>query len=169
MSIFIFSFAVQVIIVQLSGIVFHVVPLTWDQWLICVALGFGSIPIGFVIRMIPFYKLLPKHKVDDEAFIQHDVARSLEESSGRHLTDADRIALQSYFERNPPNTTNMAESLAFNEGVKLGAQMALSLKSEDDDQEKSRESIAARERWVTAGARVRRQVGVVDAFRSHRR
>jgi magnesium-transporting ATPase (P-type) len=38
--------AIQTIIVQVGGVTFHCVPLTWDQWLFCVGFEFLSIPMG---------------------------------------------------------------------------------------------------------------------------
>eukprot|EP01136_Pigoraptor_vietnamica_P010647 Opistho-1_new@48531 len=44
---------VQAIIVEFGGLPFSCVPLTWDQWLTCVIIGALSLPIGFVLRLIP--------------------------------------------------------------------------------------------------------------------
>ncbi|CAJ0829381.1 10728_t:CDS:2, partial [Entrophospora sp. SA101] len=43
----------QIIIVTFGGAAFQTAPLNIIQWLICIGLGFLSIPIGFIIRLIP--------------------------------------------------------------------------------------------------------------------
>eukprot|EP01130_Rhizamoeba_saxonica_P000271 TRINITY_DN10247_c0_g1_i1.p1 TRINITY_DN10247_c0_g1~~TRINITY_DN10247_c0_g1_i1.p1 ORF type:complete len:1017 (-),score=288.01 TRINITY_DN10247_c0_g1_i1:34-3084(-) len=45
--------AVQLIIVQFASSFVQCVPLTFEQWLISITIGFFSIPVGFIIRMIP--------------------------------------------------------------------------------------------------------------------
>jgi hypothetical protein len=44
---------VQVFIVQFGGAVFETTPLTAWQWLISVALGLTSIPVGYALRLLP--------------------------------------------------------------------------------------------------------------------
>ena len=44
---------VQVGIIFLGGEAFSTVPLTWQQWLVSIAIGTASLPIGFLIRLIP--------------------------------------------------------------------------------------------------------------------
>jgi hypothetical protein len=46
------SAGLQFLIIEFGGEVFRTVPLSWSDWLICIAFGFGSIPVGFFIRMI---------------------------------------------------------------------------------------------------------------------
>jgi len=43
----------QVLIVEFGGSVFHTHPLNVDEWFICIFIGFMSIPLGFVLRLIP--------------------------------------------------------------------------------------------------------------------
>jgi len=43
----------QVIIVEFGGEIFRTTKLSWDQWLICVAIGFLSLPFGLILRLIP--------------------------------------------------------------------------------------------------------------------
>ncbi|ORZ16269.1 hypothetical protein BCR42DRAFT_351778 [Absidia repens] len=43
----------QVLIVECGGSAFQTSPLTQSQWMFCVLLGFMSIPVGALIRMIP--------------------------------------------------------------------------------------------------------------------
>lgn len=47
------TFIVQVILVQWCGPFATTAPLTAMQWFICIALGFGSLPVGFFLRFIP--------------------------------------------------------------------------------------------------------------------
>jgi Ca2+-transporting ATPase len=43
----------QILIVQFGGAAFQVTPINIIQWVICVVLGFLSIPVGIIIRLIP--------------------------------------------------------------------------------------------------------------------
>eukprot|EP01123_Difflugia_compressa_P004095 TRINITY_DN1544_c0_g1_i1.p1 TRINITY_DN1544_c0_g1~~TRINITY_DN1544_c0_g1_i1.p1 ORF type:complete len:549 (-),score=71.56 TRINITY_DN1544_c0_g1_i1:92-1627(-) len=43
---------VQLMIVQFGGSAVKTVPLNWQQWLICIAIAFFTIPLGFLIRLI---------------------------------------------------------------------------------------------------------------------
>jgi magnesium-transporting ATPase (P-type) len=45
----------QIIIVEVGGIVMNTVPLAWDTWLICIAFGALSIPVGYIIRFVPYF------------------------------------------------------------------------------------------------------------------
>jgi Ca2+-transporting ATPase len=47
------TFIVQIILVQWCGPFATTAPLTIYQWLICIALGFGALPLGFLLRLIP--------------------------------------------------------------------------------------------------------------------
>jgi Ca2+-transporting ATPase len=51
----------QVIIVEFGGLAFQVAPLSWDQWLFCIAVGLSSLPFGFLLRALPVPK---RHVVD---------------------------------------------------------------------------------------------------------
>jgi Ca2+-transporting ATPase len=53
MSIIIGSAAFQAFIVEVGAGFTSTKSLDWDQWLICMALGFLSIPWGYVVRLIP--------------------------------------------------------------------------------------------------------------------
>jgi len=52
-GIFLGTAVVQIILVQWCGPFAKTVGLTWDQWLICVAIGAGSLIVGALIRLIP--------------------------------------------------------------------------------------------------------------------
>ncbi|GBC09425.1 hypothetical protein RclHR1_08850008 [Rhizophagus clarus] len=43
----------QFLIVEFGGVAFGTVRLNWYQWLVTVLIGFLSLPIGFIIRLIP--------------------------------------------------------------------------------------------------------------------
>ncbi|GAB9471863.1 hypothetical protein Gpo141_00009059 [Globisporangium polare] len=45
--------ALQVLIVELGGELFHCVSLTWPQWIACVGMGAIALPLGFVLRLLP--------------------------------------------------------------------------------------------------------------------
>jgi len=63
-TIFFFIAAAQVLIVFFGGSAFKTTPLTLGQWGICILLGFFSLPLGMVIRLIPdstFSACLPKN------------------------------------------------------------------------------------------------------------
>ena len=48
---FIIAF-LQAIITEFGGAAFETTHLRWDEWLVCLALGFGSLFIGWVLRLI---------------------------------------------------------------------------------------------------------------------
>jgi len=48
----IFQFIMQVVIVQWTGSFFYCSPLNLEQWGICIALGFGSLPWGLLLRYL---------------------------------------------------------------------------------------------------------------------
>lgn len=43
----------QVALVQLGGSIFQTVPLSAHQWLLCIGLGFFSIPVGYLLKLLP--------------------------------------------------------------------------------------------------------------------
>lgn len=47
------TFIVQFILVQFCGPFAATVRLSVAQWFLCIALGFGSLPVGFLLRLIP--------------------------------------------------------------------------------------------------------------------
>jgi len=51
--IMIFTIVVQVLIIEFAGSVAQVHPLTILQWLVCVGIGAGSIPLGYIGRLLP--------------------------------------------------------------------------------------------------------------------
>ncbi|KAI8098698.1 PMCA-type calcium-translocating P-type ATPase [Halteromyces radiatus] len=57
MVIFTISVLGQVAIVEYGGTAFQTCPLNGSQWMICILLGFLSIPIGSMIRLVPEHSL----------------------------------------------------------------------------------------------------------------
>jgi len=68
-GVLIFTVTVQFLIVQFAGVYASCVPLTTQQWFVCVLIGAVSIPVGFVLRLIPVSttgnSTKPKDLVDD--------------------------------------------------------------------------------------------------------
>jgi len=56
-GVIIFTAILQVLLVQFGAGFVETVGLSLEHWGICVALGFGSLPIGFIGRLIPIEKL----------------------------------------------------------------------------------------------------------------
>jgi len=52
-SILVITCIVQFLIVQFGGPAVRTVELTFVQWVYCIAIGFFSLPIGFLLRLIP--------------------------------------------------------------------------------------------------------------------
>eukprot|EP01125_Pyxidicula_operculata_P002922 TRINITY_DN1285_c0_g1_i1.p1 TRINITY_DN1285_c0_g1~~TRINITY_DN1285_c0_g1_i1.p1 ORF type:complete len:1037 (-),score=200.32 TRINITY_DN1285_c0_g1_i1:62-3142(-) len=52
-SIIVITIVAQIIIIEFGGEALKTVPLTWDQWLICVAIGALSLVVGTLLRLIP--------------------------------------------------------------------------------------------------------------------
>ena len=61
MIIFVIMVCGQFLIVEFGGAAFQVTRLNIIQWVICVVLGFLSIPVGIIIRLIPtgFHEAAP--------------------------------------------------------------------------------------------------------------
>eukprot|EP00008_Paramoeba_atlantica_P013334 CAMPEP_0201482814 /NCGR_PEP_ID=MMETSP0151_2-20130828/7063_1 /ASSEMBLY_ACC=CAM_ASM_000257 /TAXON_ID=200890 /ORGANISM="Paramoeba atlantica, Strain 621/1 / CCAP 1560/9" /LENGTH=967 /DNA_ID=CAMNT_0047865677 /DNA_START=47 /DNA_END=2950 /DNA_ORIENTATION=- len=43
----------QFLIITFGGVAFHCVPLDFEEWVITVLIGFGSMPLGLILRVIP--------------------------------------------------------------------------------------------------------------------
>lgn len=43
----------QFLLIQFGGAATRTLPLNFEQWVYCVAIGFFSLPIGFLLRLIP--------------------------------------------------------------------------------------------------------------------
>jgi len=52
-SIIVITIVVQVLIVEFGGIAVKTVPLSWDEWLYCVLIGYMTLPFGFLLRLLP--------------------------------------------------------------------------------------------------------------------
>lgn len=52
-SILVGSAIVQAIIVEFLGVVFATVPLEWQYWLISMAIGSLTLPVGVIVRLLP--------------------------------------------------------------------------------------------------------------------
>eukprot|EP00033_Pygsuia_biforma_P001600 GCRY01001801.1.p1 GENE.GCRY01001801.1~~GCRY01001801.1.p1 ORF type:complete len:1034 (+),score=309.33 GCRY01001801.1:1287-4388(+) len=50
---------VQVLLIEFGGTAFSTVPLDAGEWIFCIIVGLCSIPIGFVIRLIPISDKIP--------------------------------------------------------------------------------------------------------------
>ncbi|RIA95340.1 PMCA-type calcium-translocating P-type ATPase [Glomus cerebriforme] len=55
----------QILIVEFGGVAFGTVRLSWYQWLVTVLIGFLSLPIGFIIRLIP-NNCIPERVLNEE-------------------------------------------------------------------------------------------------------
>jgi Ca2+-transporting ATPase len=62
-AVMVVSAGMQAIIVEFGGNAFKVVPLEWDMWLFCMAVGVLSLPIGVLLRLLP----VPKRHIADIA------------------------------------------------------------------------------------------------------
>jgi hypothetical protein len=45
---------VQALFIQFAGSVMGTVPLGYQDWLVCIACGLGSLPFGVIVRLLPF-------------------------------------------------------------------------------------------------------------------
>jgi Ca2+-transporting ATPase len=55
-TIFVIMVATQGLLVQFSGPVLKMTPLTWQQWLVCLAFGMGAFPYGFLVRRVKVHE-----------------------------------------------------------------------------------------------------------------
>ena len=60
-AVLVISAGLQAIIVEFGGAAFKVEPLSWDQWLFCIAIGSLELPIGVFLRTLP---VPDRHYVD---------------------------------------------------------------------------------------------------------
>jgi len=185
------SLGLQILIVEFGGDVFHTVSLDWKSWLICGAFGFGSVPVGFLIRLVPHLKTKEQEVLEtviSEQDIKNEIGDlhrividSVETSKGRILSVGEKSAWLNAIQRSSSQLQSMGRlshstRAAFREGVLIGAQMAMaasatpSIKSSSDDFAALEKSPSrGKELWTSAGSKVRHQVGVIDAFRRYRR
>lgn len=71
--IFVITIGAQALIVTFGGRFTQTVPLNWYQWLVCAVLGIGSIPFGYVLRIVAvlFLKVTGRDKpVGQERYAQ---------------------------------------------------------------------------------------------------
>nr|CAG8493290.1 2948_t:CDS:2 [Entrophospora candida] len=80
----------QIIIVTFGGAAFKTAPLNIIQWLICIGLGFLSIPIGFIIRLIPdeFLKKNIIKPLTPKLLIKMILSRSTRASTSNRTTSS---------------------------------------------------------------------------------
>lgn len=52
-AVVVFITVVQIIMIQFGGLVMKTVPLNWYEFLICIGIGLFSLPVGFLVRLIP--------------------------------------------------------------------------------------------------------------------
>lgn len=52
-GVIVITIAVQVLIIFVGGVALQVTPLTWDQWIATVLVGFASLPLGAMLRLMP--------------------------------------------------------------------------------------------------------------------
>lgn len=76
--------------VEVGGVALQVEPLSWSMWLFSIAIGFVSIPLGIVLRLIP----LPEtHVIDIILRRQPPILRAVRRldqlEDGVHLYEAD--------------------------------------------------------------------------------
>jgi len=67
MGIIVFTIITQVIVVEFGGGFTDTVGLDWPQWVICISLGFASLPIGFLGRLIPVELFITQRKKNEES------------------------------------------------------------------------------------------------------
>jgi Ca2+-transporting ATPase len=60
LGVIVFTAILQFLLVQFGGSFVETYPLDAMQWGICVALGFGSLPVGFIGRLIPIEKIVAR-------------------------------------------------------------------------------------------------------------
>eukprot|EP01091_Cochliopodium_minus_P014751 TRINITY_DN505_c0_g1_i1.p1 TRINITY_DN505_c0_g1~~TRINITY_DN505_c0_g1_i1.p1 ORF type:complete len:1009 (-),score=313.19 TRINITY_DN505_c0_g1_i1:89-3070(-) len=91
-GVLIFTVTVQILIVQFAGRFASCVPLSFTQWVACVFIGSSSVPVGFLLRLIPISTIGKNDKPKDglEAFDIKDSIVSVRNAS-RQIIIAQRI------------------------------------------------------------------------------
>lgn len=101
------TFLVQVLLIQTGGYAVKCTPLTWDKHLICIALGFVSIPIQIAIKIlpeslfakIPFFRTSPENMENlmrEETFVEKLKKPSKARSFMRSKSRADGFSRGSF-------------------------------------------------------------------------
>ncbi|GAX78699.1 hypothetical protein CEUSTIGMA_g6137.t1 [Chlamydomonas eustigma] len=52
LAVLLITIGLQALIINFMGIFFTVVPLSWQEWLVCIAVGFGSCVVSWITRFI---------------------------------------------------------------------------------------------------------------------
>ena len=71
----------QYLIVTFGGVAFKTVPLSWKYWLVCVLIGFLSIPVGIIIRLLPDVGIFTRFFPEEERKPLVSEARMMLEST----------------------------------------------------------------------------------------
>lgn len=192
MLVFLTTIVCQVLIIEFGGLVFKTVSggLSWHVWLICIALGMGSLPVGFLIRLLPL--TTPKEITPEEVqFEINEVQMEVEDLVNAVLDTVQVSESMTHRQRQRWKKAIRTTALqlaavgafrdvsreAFIEGVRVGTQVAMMTGQNDDEipddllnglpLEKT--PSRGKELWLKAATTVRAEVSVVDAFRRYRR
>jgi len=135
----IFSVTLQVLIVEFGGYTFHTMPIGWKSWLICIAFGFGSIPVGFFIRLIPDNRQVAEIRDMTEHEIQHEildlhrvVIDMVEATNGRSLSVAEKSVWLNAIQRSSAKLEALGHHQSkglFRDGILVGCQMSITATS----------------------------------------
>jgi hypothetical protein len=92
-GVLIFTVLVQFLIVQFSGRFASCVPLNLEQWVACVVIGSISIPVGFLLRLIPFSTIGISNKPKPTPLSEIDFNASVlsVRTAGKQIIVAQRI------------------------------------------------------------------------------
>lgn len=139
----------QIFAVEVTRDFMSTTPLSWKQWLVCVAFGLGSWPWGFIMRFIPVHE-----RVYDKEFDVDDL-----DKEARKFYDQLQLQIE-----------EAQKEAAAQKGAVVAAKTA-ELSTEEKNAIKEKEQAARREQaranWKKADS-VRQHVSVVHAIRRAR-
>jgi hypothetical protein len=127
-GVLILSAGLQAIIVEFGGSAFKCAPLSWDQWLFCIAVGLVELPLGFLFRAIPVPE---KHFVDILQFWNEEGVQRVITKKETSLIGADEVEMME------------VELLPYE-----AAMEAIEEKRLQDEEEKKKEDAAKLERYA---------------------
>ncbi|KAJ3208893.1 hypothetical protein HK099_008632, partial [Clydaea vesicula] len=135
-----FSILMQILIVQFGSTIFHIIPggLDLRSWLICIAFGSGSLPVGFLIRIFPIKQPSEEeiqhvihHEIEHEVLeLQKILITGVEPEVGKNLNQFEREKWKDAIKKTATEVRVLAAFKAtardaFHEGALIGAQAAI--------------------------------------------
>lgn len=91
-GIMIFTFVVQMLLVEFGGIAVRCAPLNWSQNLICFGIGFGGLLWGVLLKIVVQPQFFTSLEIKDQPLTEQDASQSIvglirKQTTARRLTE----------------------------------------------------------------------------------